>query len=68
MKLSYKDLLLLFGILVAVIITLTTLVYHEEPLAPKTSETEVAPKTGFVNPGGLIKKAIGVVKIPPLKP
>lgn len=63
MKFSYKDLLLLFGILVAVIITLTTLVYRDQPVKTKAIETEMTPKTGLSVPGE-IRKTVGKVLLP----
>ncbi|MGE0773065.1 MAG: hypothetical protein AB7K37_15235 [Cyclobacteriaceae bacterium] len=63
MKISYKDWLLFFGILVAVVITLTTLVYRDQPVKSKANETEVAPRTGLSVPGE-IRKTVGKVLLP----
>jgi len=50
MKLSYKDLLLLIGILVAVIIAFTTLVYrdHTEDNKQSTQKTSLNPSTSLI--------------------
>lgn len=54
MKLTNKDLLLVVGIIVAMIITLTTLVF-KDALSPKTTENEVTPKA-LISPSALIDK------------
>jgi hypothetical protein len=56
-RFSSKDLLLLLGILVAVIITLTTVVYRETALEKETS----APKKSSLNTGPkvMIEKLLG---------
>jgi hypothetical protein len=58
MKLSYKDLLLLVGILVAVIIALTTLVFTEK--LPEATQVSPVPKKSSLNasPSVVIKKII----------
>ena len=59
LKLSHKDYLLALGILVAVIVMLTTLVYTET-LNPETKNRETPPqrKTGLhVSPSVILKKA-----------
>ena len=50
MKLSYKDLLLLIGILVAVIIAFTTLVYRDRTVDNKQSvqKTSLNPTTSMI--------------------
>ncbi len=58
LKLSHKDYLLALGILVAVIVMLTTLVYTET-LNPETKNRETPPqrKTGLhVSPSVVLKK------------
>ena len=59
LKLSHKDYLLALGILVAVIIMLTTLVYTET-INPETKNRETPPrKTGLhVSPSVILKKVI----------
>jgi hypothetical protein len=60
LKLSHKDYLLAFGILVAVIVMLTTLVYTET-INPESKRTETAPqrKTGLnISPSVILKKVI----------
>jgi len=63
MKFSNKDFLLLFGILVAVIITLTTIVFNKESsdARGKTSQNSIKPATSLA-PSGLIKKAIDKIE------
>lgn len=57
-RLSDKDLLLALGILVAVIITLTTLVFRDRLPENKTSES-TPPKTSLnAVPAVLLKKAL----------
>lgn len=59
MKLSHKDYLLAIGILVAVIVMLTTLVYTET-FNPETKNREILPqrKTGLhVSPSVILKNA-----------
>lgn len=61
MRLSDKDLLLLFGILIAVVIAITTLAFNEDgALKKEASQKELQPKTSLAPPTatGLIKKAI----------
>lgn len=58
LKLSHKDYLLALGILVAVIVMLTTLVY-KDTINPESKNKENTPqqKTGFnVSPSVLLKK------------
>lgn len=56
---SYKDLLLLFGIAVAVIVALTTIFVNDEPGKPKTTERKEVPKTGFnLSPASLLKRTV----------
>jgi hypothetical protein len=58
LRLSHKDYLLAFGILVAVVVMLTTLVYTET-LNPESKRTETTPqrKTGLnVSPSVILKK------------
>ncbi len=58
MKFSYKDLLLLAGIIVAVIITLTTLVYSEK--SPEAAQGAPAGKKSSLNatPSVVVKKLL----------
>lgn len=64
MKLTSKDILLLLGILVAVIITLTTIVYSETISPASTSQYEIKPaeKTSF-NSSRVAKKALELVNL-----
>ncbi len=60
LKLSHKDYLLALGILVAVIVMLTTLVFTEAK-SPESKNGEVTPprKTGFhLSPTVILKKVI----------
>jgi len=58
MKFSNKDLLLLFGILIAVIVTLTTMIFNDHSLGTeKTTKNTIQPTTGMASPG-LLKKAM----------
>ncbi|MGB4974643.1 MAG: hypothetical protein WBO32_18390 [Cyclobacteriaceae bacterium] len=58
MKFSNKDLLLLFGILIAVIISLTTMVFKDYSLGlDKTTRNTIPSTTGMASPS-LLKKAI----------
>lgn len=51
--------LLIVGIVVAVIVALTTLAYKDtEPISPKTTENEVLPKAGTLSPSSFVKKVI----------
>lgn len=62
MKFSNKDLLLLFGIMIAVIISLTTLVFSERAEGSQnTSKNLLKPSTSFVAPD-LLKKAIDKIE------
>src|SRR5258706_5121575 len=62
MRLSYKDLLLLIGILVAVIIAFTTLVYHEP-----TGESKQTLQKSTPHPRPLSEAERGEVSSPPIK-
>jgi len=58
MRFSNKDLLLLFGIVIAVIIALTTMVFREVPdTSHETTRNAVNPNTSL-NTNGIIQKAI----------
>jgi hypothetical protein len=63
LKLSYKDFLLLLGILVAVIITLTTLVYKES--LPEATQITPIPKKSSMNttPSVVVKKLLRKVEL-----
>jgi hypothetical protein len=63
MKLSHKDLLLLVGILVAVIIALTTVVFTETH--PEATQIAPAPKKSSLNsgPAVVIKKVLERVSL-----
>ena len=62
MKLTHKDILLLLGIIVAVIITLTTLVYTERTSTSPTSHNNDQPKAKTsMNSSILAKKLIEVI-------
>jgi hypothetical protein len=64
MNFSNKDLLLLFGILIAVVVTLTTIAVKEgADLNNESSQTEQKPTTSLVTPTGLIKKAIDKISL-----
>ena len=70
LRLSHKDYLLALGILVAVIVLLTTLVYTET-LNPETKNRENPPqrKTGInVSPSVVIKKIFDRVDFKSLAP
>ncbi len=63
LKLSHKDYLLALGILVAVIVMLTTLVYTDT-LNPETknAQTPAQRKTGLnISPSVIFKKVIGEI-------
>lgn len=61
---SNRDLLLLFGILIAVVVTLTTIAFKEgTELKNETSQKELNPNTSLVTPSGLIKKAIDKIDL-----
>ncbi len=63
-NLSNKDLLLLLGILVAVVVTLTTIAFKEgSELKNETSQKELNPETSLVTPSRLIKKAIDKIEL-----
>lgn len=58
MRFSNKDLLLLFGIVIAVIIALTTMVFREVPdTSHETTQNAARPNTSL-NTNGIIQKAI----------
>lgn len=61
MKFSNKDLLLLFGILIAVIVTLTTMVFSERTGELDKASGNSKPNTSMLAPG-LIKKAIDQIE------
>jgi hypothetical protein len=61
-KFSYKDLLLILGILVAVVITLTTLVHIES--RPEAAKTTPVPKTSLnANPAVVIQQLLKKVDL-----
>lgn len=62
MKLTSKDILLLLGILVAVIITLTTIVYSERTSPTSATQNDVRPseKTSL-NSSTIVKKVISLI-------
>lgn len=63
-NLSNRDLLLLFGILVAVVVTLTTIAFNEGTgLKNETSQKELNPNTSLVTPSELVKKAIDKIDL-----
>ena len=62
MKFSNKDLILLFGILVAMIVALTTVVFTERSTNPQTTENAVTPNASVITPSGLVKKAIDKIE------
>lgn len=63
-NLSNRDLLLLFGILIAVVVTLTTIAFNEgAELKNETSQKELNPNTSLVTPEGLFKKAIDKIDL-----
>jgi hypothetical protein len=63
MKFSNKDLLLLFGILIAVIVTLTTMVFREEiNVKGNTSQNSIKPNTSLAEPSGFIRRAIDKIE------
>ncbi|MEQ8363558.1 MAG: hypothetical protein RH948_11860 [Cyclobacteriaceae bacterium] len=62
MKFSNKDLILLFGILIAVIITLTTMVFKDHSFGLiKTSKNTIPSTTGMASPS-LLKKVVDHVE------
>jgi hypothetical protein len=58
MKLSHKDLLLLIGILVAVIIALTTLVYREDATGTKQSATPQQKSNIDASPSVMVERLL----------
>jgi len=59
MKFSHKDILLLVGIVVAVIITLTTLVFKDGNASkPKTTKNALQPNTSFFIPSSALKEVV----------
>ena len=63
-NLSNKDFLLLLGILVAVVVTLTTIAFNDgAELKNETTQKELKPNTSLVTPSGLIKKAIDQIDL-----
>jgi hypothetical protein len=64
MKLTNKDILLLLGVIVAVIITLTMIVYSERTPSPSTSQNEGRPseKTSL-NSSVITKEIIRMVDL-----
>lgn len=69
MKFSNKDLLLLFGILIAVIITLTTMVFKDYSFGLiKTSKNNDVPATTSMASPGILKEAINQIHLYPKAP
>jgi hypothetical protein len=63
MKFSNKDLLLLFGILIAVIVTLTTMVFREEiNVKGNTSQNSITPNPSLAEPSDFIRRAIDKIE------
>jgi hypothetical protein len=63
MKFSNKDLLLLFGILIAVIVTLTTMVFSEGVNSKgSTSQNSIKPSTSLAEPSVFIRRAIDKIE------
>ena len=63
-NLSNKDLLLLLGILVAVVVTLTTIAFNEgAELKNETSHKGLNPNTSIATPSELVKKAIDKIDL-----
>lgn len=64
MKLTRKDIILLLGVIVAVIITLTTIVYSERTSTTSTTQNKVRPseKTSL-NTSTITKKILGLVDL-----
>ncbi|HCM77989.1 MAG TPA: hypothetical protein DIS90_16515 [Cytophagales bacterium] len=62
MKFSDKDLVLLFGILIAVIIALTTLVYTDWSETPQKAGEFSKPTTSLDHPSALLRKAVDEIK------
>ncbi|MCB0493109.1 MAG: hypothetical protein KDC93_11915 [Cyclobacteriaceae bacterium] len=58
MKFSNKDLLLLFGILIAVIITITTMVFKDYSLGLDKTTKNTIPSATVMTAPDLLKKAI----------
>jgi hypothetical protein len=59
MKLSSKDILLVFGIIVAIVVTLTTIAYSEQNAFIPRIETPAAGRTTLnQNAGDLLKKTL----------
>jgi len=65
MKFSNKDLVLLFGILIAVIITLTTMVFKDHSFGLIKTSKNVVPSTTSMAAPGLLKKAIDRIEFKP---
>jgi len=63
MKFSNKDVLLLLGIVVAVIISLTVLVFQDDASTPpKTTSNSIEPKTSLAPSTDLLKRAIDKIE------
>ena len=59
MKLSSKDILLVFGIIVAIVVTLTTIAYSEQNAFVPRLEAPAGGKTTFNKSAGeLLKKSL----------
>lgn len=58
MKFSNKDILLLFGILIAVIVALTTMVYTDWSETHQKESEISKPNTSLSAPSALLRKAI----------
>lgn len=62
MKFSNKDILLLFGILIAVIVALTTMVYTDHSFSLIQTTKDTSPSTTSVVSPSLLKKAIDQIE------
>ncbi|MEQ8303842.1 MAG: hypothetical protein RIB47_10655 [Cyclobacteriaceae bacterium] len=62
MRISNRDFLLLFGVLIAVIITLTTVAYTDWS-TKETSQNSLTPKTGSLTPTRMMKDVIDRIEI-----
>lgn len=64
MSFSNKDLLLLFGIVIAVIVTLTTIAYSSgTELKNETSQNSLKSNSSLPAPTGLVKKVIDKIDL-----
>ncbi|MEP2667775.1 MAG: hypothetical protein ABJH04_02205 [Cyclobacteriaceae bacterium] len=63
MKFSNKDLVLLFGVLIAVIVALTIVVYSDMTETPQKAGEFLEPTTSIQHPSAFLRKAIDEIKV-----